>query len=217
MLDDQMQTASQALAEMDYARCEALCLEALAQAREAEDWVAVRRVLLPLQEARRQRRQKAIDGWITLGQNRDEVDDRSHGCVVFTRPVTTERVASFDAAMRASVLPVEVLYADNNASSEAWRITTFSGPRVTASVPAPRCEWIGQTINAQQTAPPTPAHWFMQASEELGNAALASITEPPGTVEYFDALANALAAVGDHEILHQRLADAAKALHGAGR
>ncbi len=212
-----MQTASQALAEMDYARCEALCLGALAQAREAEDWVAVRRVLLPLQEARRQRRQTAIDGWITLGQDRDDAEDRSHGCVVFIRPVTAERAASFDLTMRAGALPVEVLYADNDAGSEAWQITTFRGPRVTAVVPAPKREWVGQTINAQQAAPPTPAHWFMQASEALGNAALASIVEPPGTVEYFDALAGALAAVGDHEILHQRLADAAKVLHGAGR
>ena len=53
-LDDQMETASQALAELDYARCEALCVKALEQARKQSDWVMYQRVLLPLQEARRQ-------------------------------------------------------------------------------------------------------------------------------------------------------------------
>ena len=42
-LDQQMETASRALAELDYARCEALCADALVQARVAQDWVLYQR------------------------------------------------------------------------------------------------------------------------------------------------------------------------------
>ena len=223
MLDELMEDASQALAEMDYARCEALCLDALAQARAEQDWVMVQRVLLPLQEARRQRRQTAIDGWITLGISSSNAQDgkpgldHSHGCVVLTHPSTAEDAADADQHARASAKSIELLYADNPADRGTWRITTYRGPSVTADVPAPDRAWIGQATHAIDIAPPTPAHWFMRASEALGNAAMDAITEPPGTVEYFDALAAALHAVGDHELLHQRLADAARALHEAQR
>lgn len=132
-IEDQMHTASRALAGMDYARCEALCLDALDRARADEDWVMVRRVLLPLQEARRQKRQHALDSLARLG------------------------------------------------------------------------------------VPAAPAHRWMQASEALGDAAIDAIDQAPGTPAYFDALRGALDTVGDHEILHQRMADAAKALHEATR
>ena len=57
-----MERASVALVDMDYLQCEALCLKALALARAAADWAAYARIVLPLQEARRQRRMIALDG-----------------------------------------------------------------------------------------------------------------------------------------------------------
>src|SRR5690606_17570305 len=66
-LDDIMERASRSLAAMDYLTCERLCVEALAAARRAQDWSYYARILLPLQEARRQRRLIAADGWVRLG------------------------------------------------------------------------------------------------------------------------------------------------------
>ena len=219
-IDDLMQTASQALAELAYARCEALCVEALEQARDDEDWAMVRRVLLPLQEARRQKRQAAIDGPILLGtpEKADTlgglVGDRGCGCIVLTAPYTAEDAATLDLLLRQEQRRVEVLFADNAADAGTWQITTYQGPWARTARPAPDPAWVGQWIDPLKTTPPTPAHWFMRASEALGDAALAAVDSETGSAERFDELSQALASAGDHEILHQRLADAARDLQG---
>jgi hypothetical protein len=222
-LDEQMEAASQALAELDYARCESLCVDALRQARDASDWVMYQRVLLPLQEARRQRRQAALDGPICLGTPSEQPDfatqikDIEQGCIVLTWPTTSTEVVAIAALAKQNKQPIELLYADNAVDSATWRITSFAGPGLSVDLPAPKKEWIGQWIDPSSIDPPTPAHWFMQASEALGNAALAAIEAMPATREHLQALEAALACVDDHEILHQRLAAAAKALHEAKR
>jgi len=222
-LDEHMETASQALAELDYARCESLCVEALKACRDAKDWVMYQRVLLPLQEARRQRRQAALEGPILLGTpQRDDdlplhVDDIDQACIVLTWPVTAGDAKSLGEIVRDSKRPIELLFADNAPDSDTWRVTSYAGPGLSIDLPAPKAEWVGAWIDPSSIAPPTPAHWFMQASEALGNAALASIDAPPGSLEHLQALEDALACVDDHEILHQRLAAAAKALHEDNR
>ncbi len=60
-LDTLMEDASLALAKTDYTTCETLCLQALAQARKNQDWDTYLRILRPLQEARRWRRQQMTD------------------------------------------------------------------------------------------------------------------------------------------------------------
>lgn len=60
-LDTLMENASLALAKTDYTTCETLCLQALAQARKDQDWDTYLRILRPLQEARRWRRQHMTD------------------------------------------------------------------------------------------------------------------------------------------------------------
>ena len=220
-LDDLMQTASRALAEMDYARCEALCTQAFDRARAEQDWVMVQRVLLPLQEARRQKRQAAIDRLILLGTTAQKgpldalVADPRCGCIVLTRPYTRADSAELDALVRQHHRAIELLYADNAPTDPTWRIKAYRGPGVVADLPAPDAAWVGRWIDPLATKPPTPAHWFMRASEALGDAALACVDAPLGSLERFDRLAEALQSAGDHEILHQRLAQAAKALHGA--
>lgn len=222
-LDDLMESASQALAEIDYARCESLCLDALSQCREDADWVMYQRVLLPLQEARRQKRQAALDGSVLLGtpeRDNDPVSllkDHEQGCIVLTWPYTGSDAAALSNTVQEQKKAVEVLFADNASSDSTWRVTSYTGPALSVDLPAPKPEWIGRYLTASAIAPPTPAHWFMQASEALGDAALAAIQAAPGSHEYLQALEEALACVDDHEILHQRLATAAKALHEAQR
>lgn len=220
-LDSLMETASIALAEMDYARCEALCVEAFDQARAELDWVMVQRVLLPLQEARRQKRQAAIDGMILLGTPdkataiESLISDERCGCIVLTQPYVKEDAITLDTLIRERHRTIEILFADTTVEDDDWTIATFNGPQASIQVPAPSRDWIGQWVDSLATQPPTPAHWFMRASESLGNAALDAVDAPVGSMERFDQLALALAGAGDHEILHQRLADAAKALHEA--
>ncbi|MEM6506184.1 MAG: hypothetical protein AAF711_12135 [Planctomycetota bacterium] len=218
-LDDLMEIASQALADMDYARCESLCVEALGQASEQNDWVIYQRVLLPLQEARRQRRQAALDGPVLLGtinpqsKIESQIKGRDQGCVVLTWPSTPSDLLSLSGWVRENKRPIELLFADNTPETATWKITSTSGPVLSIDLPAPKQDWIGRWVDPSSLTPPTPAHWFMQASEALGDAALAAIEPAPDSLDYLRALEAALSCVDDHEILHQRLASAAKAIH----
>ena len=221
-LDELMETASQALADLDYAECEALCLEALHQSREAGDWPYYRRIVLPLQEARRQKRQAALDGPIRLGVSQRPENLQSllpageAGCVVLTRPCVAEDAIALEKLAAAAGQAVEVLLADNPADAAEWTVRSFHGPAVSTARPAPNPAWRDTWTLASQTKPPTPAHWFMQASEALGDAALASIRHPLGSVDRVIEIERLLLAAGDHELLHQALADAARAAHEAG-
>ena len=56
-----MEQASAALAKTEYFECERLALEALNTAFEAGDFERMARIVLPLQEARRQKRLEALE------------------------------------------------------------------------------------------------------------------------------------------------------------
>ena len=90
-IDQIMERASERLLAMDYLECERLCSQALAQARAAGDFERYARILLPLQEARRQRRQIAVDaGVAVLGEPRLEpaqvLDRHDRGCLLLLCP-----------------------------------------------------------------------------------------------------------------------------------
>lgn len=218
-LDQQMETASQALADLDYTRCEALCVDALAEARELEDWITYQRVLLPLQEARRQKRQAALDGPVRLGVDRrpDDINELvpadGSGCLVLN-----ECCDALDASNIISAASdcFELLYAANAIDAHIWQIVSPRNAAYAVDLPAPDASWRGQWMT-QDPARLNAAHWFMRAYEALGDAALASVTSPLGSIQRVHDLEEALYAAGDHELLHQALATAAKALHEAKR
>lgn len=217
-----MEQASQALAELDYPRCESLCLQALAHARTQGDWAGYSRVVLPLQESRRQRRQAALDGVVRLGtagfvgDATRLLDEAGAGCIVLTPPCSTDDAARLEAAAAEASRPAEVLYAQPDPDGKFWTVHSFHGPLFETVRPAPPVEIADGWHPGQSANPTTPAHWFMQASEALGNAAIAASTAPLGDALRVEQLEQALSAVGDHELLHQALADAARAMQHGG-
>jgi len=97
-IDELMERASQALVARRYLECERLCAEALRIAREAEQFERLGRIMLPLQECRRQRRQIAAD----------------HGVAVFTEArLTPERILERQAA--GFLLLTDPPYAEDDA------------------------------------------------------------------------------------------------------
>ena len=228
-LDAIMEQASEALARMAYLECEALCQQALSEAREAGRWSYYARILLPLQEARRQRRMIAAEGTIRLGtetlpeEPRDWIEPLSPGCVAVTRPHGPEHARELDAVAREAQHHLEVLFIDNPPAAEHWTIRSFKGPTVTCSLPAPPAGWVDQPLQPGETPEPasdgtsqTPADWFLDASEALGDAALEKVNARsdaiPGSSRRVLLLEEMLAVVTDHEILHQRLSEAARAV-----
>lgn len=125
-IDDIMEQASQALVQMEYLRCEQLCLAALAEARRNSDFDSYARVLLPLQEARRQRRQIAVDAGVTvLAAPRVEpsqiLDQHKAGCLLLVSPpytATDEQAIREGACEQGSM--VEVLLVDQPALKQIF-------------------------------------------------------------------------------------------------
>ncbi len=169
-----MEDASRKLAELDYPACERLCLQALRAAEQAGDYGRIARLLMPLAEARRQRRQIAVDAGVFIPRDlsADEIlQAHRRGCVLLTKPPYTDadEKALRDAAL-AEGRSVEVLLLDE------------AGLRAA----------------------------FLRAMDQRGDAILASLRRDLSNAERVSAILEQLDRIGDHEIAHQRLADAAR-------
>ncbi len=217
-----MDQASAALLAMDYLTCESSCITSLAMARAASDWDTYARVLLPLQESRRQRRMIASEGRVRLGFANESHDDVSAmdtlkaGCVLLTPPYTPQFARRLHDTARHGRRMVEVLYAHRSADQRSWVLESFAGPRVTCAVPAPPTEWSDRWLIPGQTqaiaSGKTPADWFLDAAEALGDAAMKTVDAPLGHERRIEQIEACLSVTDTHEILHQRLAQAARAM-----
>jgi len=123
---------------------------------------------------------------------------------------------------------VEVLFADNPASHFQWTLRSFEGPHVDCTVPAPLYDWVNTWLYPPDPAEPLssaahppgtdadsavrPADWFLDACEALGDAALEQVHCPLGNPRRVRILERCLQVVTDHEILHQELAQSARAV-----
>ena len=224
----EMEAASRLLVEMRYAEAEHACAAALADARAAEDWSHFSRILLPLQEARRQRRMAAADArvhFLPMGNiATPPIPGITAGCVCLTTPEFDDD-AELDARAfadhhDAAGHHVQVLLARPDGAT--WRVRSFgrAGEAFEADVPAPPPAFLeaghvdanAAAIDADER-PMTAGHWFIAATEALGDAGLAACrarVDPHSegarvTAADVDAAAAVLDASGDHELLHQHL------------
>lgn len=203
-----MEKASRALADMDYLTCEALCLDALTEAKRADRYGYYARVLLPLQEARRQRRMIAAAGDIRLGSGPGFEPGKwlaghNAGCIVLTHPHSAEDALAIHQRARQNKQFIEVLFADNAPEEAQWTLRSYDGPAVSCTIAAP-------------LPGASAAQWFIDATERLGDAALAGVDSTLTGKALVDELESRLRVFPDHELLHQGLADAAKAVRAGG-
>lgn len=192
-----MESASLALVQMDYAKSEQLAMQALTLCFNAGDWTTYARVIMPLQEARRQRRLNACDAGVFCGGIGSL--SATSGVWIATG-VSREEAAEVDEQARAGGKAVEVLWVSEQRDT-SWTVSSFVGPVISVQVPTP---------NAQADPAPADDAWYLQASEALGDAVIAGCTEPMGSIARVQDLEQRLPAVLDHEKLHQALAEAAR-------
>ena len=232
-LDRVMQRASAALGRMDYPACEADCLGALAMARQREQWAYYARILLPLQEARRQRRIIAAEARVRLGAAdltgpvEEWLTELEAGCIVLTHPHRRDDARRLARAARDRRRCVEVLYADNEASAEVWQLRSYAGCDVGCQRAAPPESCVNRWIDRPAATGDggeadkddegvkigrKAVDWFLDGAEALGDAALRSVDEQMPPRPRLAALEACLEVVTDHEILHQRLGEAARAI-----
>ena len=221
-IDQLMRRASDELARMDYLACERTCRQALAAARLEGNFEDYARILLPLQEARRQRRLTAAEGVIRLGSTSLEGEPPQWlatlgaGCIMLSHPHGAEHARALLALARERQLHLEVLWVDSPADDDRWTVRSFDGPDVRCEVDAPprtwRDRWLkpGEVLGGQGEVELDPSGWFLAASESLGDTALEHGKAARDLPTRLARLEACLQVVTDHELLHQALAETAR-------
>jgi hypothetical protein len=195
-----MTKAQQALTRNHWFESERLAAKALDMARAEGDFDLMARITLPLQEARRQRMQIAFD---------------SKKLVILSAPLP----ADFD------IQPVCYLVQPPLVGADARRLRLLALER---EIPAmvlcrePRTQLglcpivaIGQVTIRTRIVPPKiwdkpTLAWYVDACEQLGDAAIETLDRMADTARQVDGLLERLDAWPDHENLHQALAEACK-------
>lgn len=198
-IDTMMEQASRALADTDYFKAERLALKALLSARQAEDFERMTRIVLPLQEARRQRRQLALDhGSVTIiDQPRGEQSEIGTGCFLFRPPQVGADARRFRLAAFEEGIAVAVICREPLTQLRLCPIVAIApGVTVREKVDPP----------ADPDAPDLP--WFAEAMEALGDAAIDELDAELTPIKRIDALLARLDAIPDHEGLHHALVEA---------
>lgn len=231
-LHEIMTSASAALAHMDYLSSEVLCVQALQLAKQQACWADYARIILPLQECRRQRRMMAAEGDIRLGSASlsdspaDWLTQIGVGCMVLTQPHSRDEAHQLQALAQKQKRCIEVLWADCSVDEPTWRLRSFVGAKTSVETPAPPADWRDRQLNAESAGlsaksgeiagsvktAAVAADWFLDACEMLGDAALAQVAAAPGQLARIEQLEHAIEAVVDHEILHQQLWRAARSM-----
>jgi hypothetical protein len=217
-IDRLMERASRALEATRYFEAERFCKDALRRAHEAADFERMARIVLPLQEARRQKRQLAIDAdrCVVLGDSdlmMACVQDILPGCYLFQPPLLGIDARNFREEANGRGIPTLVLCREPLTRDGKWPLVGVGQVsirvRVDPPVPLERVE--KRVTKDAYDGSVSPDHtWFESAAEALGDAAIAKIKPEDPAAWRVDDLINALSAHPDHEKLHQRLEEACR-------
>ena len=224
-IDDLMERASRALAETRYFEAASAARRALDRARDAEDFDAMARICLPLQEARRQIRQLAVDAHagrdapsIRLILNPEDVPrPLAAGCYLLQPPMIGADARTLRVSAERRKTPVLVLTREPLTRNGQWPIVGVGPVSARAKVDPPfPMERVEDRMckDGYQGEPPIPLSWFEAAGEALGDAAIATVTADRHPWWRVDDLLEFLDAVPEHEKLHQALAQACRDADG---
>lgn len=221
-IDKLMDEASEALLATEYFTVVKLCKRALERARAADDFERMSRIVLPLQEARRQIRQIACDaGPRLLVTQRLKPSEMQPGLYLCQVPMIAAEARDVRELAETKSIPAMVLCREPMTRSGKWPIAAVTKGglvdmvtiRVQMTPPAgvqATHDQPGSTITRDtNTAVPGP-EWFQSAGEALGDAAIARVKAELPASWRVDELMLYLEAIPDHEKLHQRLAEACR-------
>ncbi len=217
-IDRLMERASRALVKMQYFEAERFCKDALRRAYEAADFERLARICMPLQEARRQKRQLAVDSGLVMvfsdpRQLRGVGHDIMPGCYLFQPPLLGVDARNFRDEADSLNVPVFVLCREPLTKDLKWPVVAVGQvsvrTRVDTPVPLTRNEKTVSRDDYQGLPLPT-TQWFEAAAEAMGDWAIAKLKMDEPAAWRVDDLINYLGAHPDHEKLHQRLEEACR-------
>lgn len=218
-IDKLMERASRALESTDYFQAERLAARALDRAHANHDFEHMARIALPLQEARRQKRQLAIDSGLrvlsgSLAMASGELGIEP-GCYLFQPPVIAADVRLFREVADSKGIPVLAIAREPLTREGKWPVVAVGGPGGSVSVrarvappwPLERVEGAITKDKVKDGASPPDVEWFESAAEAMGDAAIARLRPEDPAAWRVEDLLEFLDAHPDHEKLHQRLAE----------
>ena len=218
MIDDLMEKASKSLLDADYFAVERHAKKALVQARKINDFERMARVILPLQEARRQRRHEAADSGLRhILTARPGPRDLLPGMYLVQPPMVGMDARTIREQAEAAGTPIVIVCREPMTRLGQWPVVAVGTGSLTMTLtvrtriaPPPGVEprETGMTRDAVLETPP--AAWFLGANEALGDHAIAQVTATDPAAWRVDDLLEALDALPDQEKLHQALAAACR-------
>jgi len=211
-IDAVMEQASQALAETRYFDAIDHAREGLKLARRAADFERMARIVLPLQEARRQIRLEAEDaGCVCVAKLESELPSEVlPGCYLLQPPLLGIDGRRLREVAHDEGVPVLVLVREPLTRDGRWPIAAVGQVVVRAKVQPPvPVERDEKAVRRDTFDEKTiPIEWIQATNEALGDAAIADaeeVAEGDPAAFLVDDLMERLDAVSDHEKLHQRL------------
>lgn len=198
-----MEDASEALVQTRYYECERLAFEALSLARQGADYERMARILLPLQEARRQKRQLAADaGKVTRLDSMEKLEPLlagekkfASGCYLIEPGLVGADGRDLRDKADALQVPVIVVVREPETQLGLWPVVMVGPITVRTRVSPPK----GKKIEVS---------WMLRASEALGDQAISMVNPAVSPLDRVERLADLLSTVVDHEKLHQALQSA---------
>ena len=207
-IDEIMEQASLALSQTKAIDAEFLCLRALELAVKESDWDRAARIVLPLQESRRLRRQNATDtGTVRLVDTQAQTRIKPEtGCYLFQPPLIAAEARSYRASWLRRGVQLFVLTREPMTQAGLWPVAAVGALSIRTKVaPPPGVKAKEGCVTRDEITQAIPTSWFENAAEALGDAAIASIDpEEPAAHRVLD-LIDRLDAFGEHEKLHQAL------------
>jgi hypothetical protein len=203
-----MTKAQQALTRNHWFEAERLAARALDMARNEGDFNLMARIVLPLQEARRQRMQVAIDSKKLVIHDEPMGEERSleAKCYLVQPPLVGADARRLRLLALEREIPALILCREPKTQLGLCPVVAIGQVTVRTRIDPPR-KWDKPDLA-----------WFVAACEQLGDAALETLDRTADPARQVDALLERLDTFPDHEKLHQALAEACKeaARHYAG-
>ena len=198
-IDAQMEKASEALVKGDYFACEAEASRALELAFASQDWERLGRILMPLEEARRQKRLEAADcGAVHVMSDPEallSLESVAPGCWLLEPMIVAAHAREFRARADSERSAVLVITREPETQLKEWPIAV-----------------LGPVVVRTRVSPPdelTP-EWFLAAAESLGEEAIDSVDTEIDAEARISRLLDRLLALRDHDELHQAVAFACR-------
>ena len=199
-IDRLMEKASEALEGTKYFAAERQCLEAIELAHASADYERMARIIMPLQEARRQKRLAAVDAKrLVIMESRLEEGERVEtGCYLLQPPLVGADGRDLRERADRDEVPVFVLVREPKTRVGLWPLVMIGPITVRTRVKPPKNE------DRPDLA------WFLSAGEAIGDEAIRQLGAELSPTQRVSALYDRLGTLSEHEKLHQALEEACR-------